>query len=77
MNARRGHPRTGQPARPFWRSVTVAADTCLRANAVTTACLVRGAPAVDWVRGLGLPARFLRDDGVLVLTDGWPQGEAA
>lgn len=70
-------PRTGQPARPFWRSVTVAADTCLRANAVTTACLVRGAPAVDWVRGLGLPARFLRHDGVLVLTDGWPQGEAA
>jgi thiamine biosynthesis lipoprotein len=70
-------PRTGQPARPFWRSVTVAADTCLHANAVTTAALVRGERAVDWVRGLGLPARFLRADGVLVLTDGWPTGEAA
>lgn len=70
-------PRTGQPARPVWRSVTVAADTCLRANAVTTAALVRGEPAVDWVRGLGLPARFLRADGVLVHTDGWPTGEAA
>lgn len=70
-------PRTGQPARPFWRSVTVAADTCLRANAVTTAALVRGERAVDWVDRLGLPARFLRHDGVLVLTDGWPRGEAA
>ena len=48
-------PRTGQPARPFWRSVTVAAGTCVHANAVTTASLVRGEQAVDWVRGLGLP----------------------
>ncbi len=70
-------PRTGQPASAFWRSVTVAADTCLHANAITTAALVRGERAVEWVRGLGLPARFLRHDGVLVLTDGWPQGEAA
>lgn len=70
-------PRTGRPAPPFWRSVTVAADTCVRANAVTTAAVVRGARAVDWVRDLGLPARFLRHDGVLVLTDGWPREEAA
>ena len=70
-------PRTGQPARPVWRSVTVAASTCAYANAVTTACLVRGERAVDWVRGLGLPARFLRSDGSLVLTDGWPRDEAA
>jgi thiamine biosynthesis lipoprotein len=70
-------PRTGQPARPHWRSVTVAADTCVRANAVTTAALVRGGRAVDWVSGLGLPARFLRHDGALVLTDGWPREAAA
>jgi len=70
-------PRTGQPARPVWRSVTVAAGTCLHANAVTTAALVRGEKAFDWIRGLGLPARFLRADGVLVHTDGWPTGEAA
>ena len=53
-------PRTGQPARPVWRSVTVAAEHLRHANAVTTASLVRGERAVDWVRGLGLPARFLR-----------------
>ncbi len=70
-------PRTGRPAARVWRSVTVAADTCARANAVTTAALVRGERAVDWVRGLGLPARFLRADGALVLTDGWPSEVAA
>lgn len=70
-------PRTGQPARPVWRSVTVAASTCAYANAVTTASLVRGDRAVDWVGELGLPARFLRSDGSLVLTDGWPREEAA
>jgi len=70
-------PHTGQPSRTFWRSVTVAADSCAHANAVTTASLVRGSRAVEWVRSLGLPARFLRHDGALVLTDGWPQGEAA
>lgn len=70
-------PHTGQPAKRFWRSVTVAAGSCVRANAVSTASLVRGEKAVAWVRELGLPARFLRHDGVLVLTDGWPRGEAA
>ncbi len=70
-------PRTGRPAARVWRSVTVAAGTCARANAVTTAALVRGERAVDWVRGLGLPARFLRTDGSLVLTDGWPAEVAA
>jgi thiamine biosynthesis lipoprotein len=70
-------PRTGQPARPVWRSVTVAASSCALANAVTTASLVRGDRAVGWVRGLGLPARFLRSGGSLVLTDGWPREEAA
>ncbi|MDX6300316.1 MAG: FAD:protein transferase [Nocardioidaceae bacterium] len=65
-------PRTGQPASDLWRSVTVAADTCCRANAVTTAALVRGERAVDWVRALGLPARLLRRDGAVVLVGGWP-----
>jgi hypothetical protein len=53
------------------------AATAPPAYAVTTAALVRGEGAVGWVRDLGLPARFLRADGTLVLTDGWPRGEAA
>jgi len=70
-------PRTGQPARRVWRTVTVAAATCLHANTVTTASLVRGERALDWVRGLGLPARFVREDGTVVTTPGWPTSEVA
>jgi FAD:protein FMN transferase len=70
-------PRTGQPARRVWRTVTVAAGTCLHANTVTTASLVRGERAFEWVRELGLPARFVREDGRVVTTPGWPLREAA
>lgn len=65
-------PRTGEPASPVWRSVTVAASTCLQANAVSTACIVRGERAVGWVERLGLPARFLRYDGQVLTTGAWP-----
>jgi thiamine biosynthesis lipoprotein len=70
-------PRTGQPARRVWRTVTVAAGTCVRANTVTTASLVRGERAFDWVRELGLPARFVRENGTVVTTPGWPLHEVA
>ncbi len=70
-------PRTGQPARPVWRSVTVVGPTCLIANAVSTASIVRGETAPAWVAGLGLPARFLRSDGSTLTTHGWPEGAAA
>jgi thiamine biosynthesis lipoprotein len=70
-------PATGQPAAPVWRSVTVAAGSCGHANTVTTAAVVRGRAAFEWVQGLGLPARFLDADGRVHLTDGWPREEAA
>ncbi len=71
------NPRTGQPAKQVWRSVTVAGPTCLAANAVSTAAIVRGDAAPAWVAGLGLPARFLRADGTVLTTNGWPEGVAA
>lgn len=70
-------PRTGQPASTVWRSVTVAASTCVRANTVTTAALVRGRSAVRWVDELGLPARFLGEDGSVTLAGDWPTETAA
>lgn len=70
-------PRTEEPAPTFWRSVTVAASTCLQANAVSTACIVRGARAVGWVERLGLPARFLRYDGQVLSTESWPTDKPA
>jgi thiamine biosynthesis lipoprotein len=65
-------PATGRPASPYWRTVSVAAGTCVDANTASTAAIVRGAAARDWLNGAGLPARLVRPDGTAVSTAGWP-----
>lgn len=65
-------PRTGRSAEPVWRSVSVVAATCLAANAVSTAAIVRGHRAPDWVAALGFPARFVDRDGGIRTVGGWP-----
>jgi thiamine biosynthesis lipoprotein len=67
------NPRTGLPAEPVWRSVTVAAHSCVKANTATTAALVRGAAAPAWLRSLRLPARLVRADGEVLTMGGWPE----
>jgi thiamine biosynthesis lipoprotein len=66
-------PRTGRSADPVWRSVSVAAGSCLAANTISTAAIVRGHRAPDWVAELGVPARFVERDGAVHTTSGWPQ----
>ena len=70
-------PRTGLPAEPVWRSATVADATCVRANAATTAALVKGERAVAWLDGLGLQARLVAADGTVVTVGDWPEQVAA
>lgn len=65
-------PGTGWPAKPVWRTATVAANSCVEANTLTTAALVRGADAIPWLRGLGAPTRLVRADGVVITLGGWP-----
>jgi thiamine biosynthesis lipoprotein len=65
-------PRTCLPARGVWRTVSVAADSCVTANTWTTAAIVRGASAPDLVRRLGLPARFVARDGSVLGVGTWP-----
>ncbi|MFE4469157.1 FAD:protein FMN transferase [Leifsonia sp. NPDC056824] len=65
-------PRFGLPADDVWRSVTVAATTCVRANALSTASVVRGLTAPAWLRGLGADARLVARDGSVVTTGSWP-----
>ncbi len=65
-------PRRGMPADPVWRSVTVAAETCLRANMLSTASIVRGFGAVAWLEGMNVSARFVDSAGRVVTTSGWP-----
>ena len=65
-------PATGRPAEEHWRTVTVAASTCVDANAAATAAIVMGAAAPEWLEGMGLAARLVRPDGSVARTSGWP-----
>ncbi|MDG4770274.1 FAD:protein FMN transferase [Solwaraspora sp. WMMD792] len=68
-------PRTGTPAGRVWRSVSVAAYSCVRANTLSTAALVRGAAADRWLAGLGAPARLVAEDGTVRTVGGWSAEE--
>jgi thiamine biosynthesis lipoprotein len=65
-------PRNGLPARSPWRTVSVAADSCLAANTASTAAVVRGAAAVPWLDSRGATARLVDDEGRVRLIGGWP-----
>ncbi|NMH97689.1 FAD:protein FMN transferase [Pseudonocardia acidicola] len=65
-------PRTGASAAPAWRTVTVAAGSCLEANTLTTAAVVRGLDALPWLRGLGVAARLVGSGAKVVTLGGWP-----
>jgi thiamine biosynthesis lipoprotein len=66
-------PRTGAPASTRWRSASVAAATCLHANAASTAALVHGDRAPAWLRRTGLPARLVGADGQVHTYGNWPR----
>jgi thiamine biosynthesis lipoprotein len=72
-------PRTGQPARAVWRTVSVGAPTCLEANTMSTAAVVRAEAAVPWLRRQKVPARLVRASGEVLTLGGWPaeKGPAA
>lgn len=65
-------PRTGAPAEGPWRTVSVAAPRALAANVASTAAIVMGEPAFDWLEARGLAARLVARDGTVVTTGGWP-----
>jgi FAD:protein FMN transferase len=66
-------PRTGRSADPVWRSVSVAAGSCLAANTISTAAIIRGYRAPDWIATLGVPARLIDRTGAVRIVGGWPQ----
>jgi thiamine biosynthesis lipoprotein len=70
-------PRTGLPADGPWRTVSVAAATCADANAASTAAVVAGDRAQEWLAAAGLPARLVDHDDAVHYTGGWPAGEGA
>ena len=64
-------PRTGRPAQSPWAMVTVAARTCLEANAAATAALILGAEAPAWLEACHLPSRLVSSDGRVAHAGGW------
>lgn len=69
-------PQTGRSAPVVWRTVSVAAASCVEANAASTASVVRGRPAPGWLAELGLPSRLVSADGSVVRVAGWPEDES-
>lgn len=65
-------PRTGTSAETPWRTVTVAARTCLDANVASIAALVLGRDAPAWLEARGLPSRLVAPGGAVAFTAGWP-----
>jgi thiamine biosynthesis lipoprotein len=70
-------PATGLPADGPWRTASVAAPRALAANVASTAAIVRGHDAVEWLTRRGLAARLVGRDGSVVTTPGWPRVHAA
>ena len=66
-------PATGRSVRGAWRTVTVAAASCVQANVATTAAIVRGDRGLAWLESLKVPARLVAHDGTVVHTDAWPR----
>ena len=66
-------PRTGEPVRSPYRTISVAAATCVDANIATTAAMVRGQAAPGWLESTGLPARLVTHDGVVLHLNRWPE----
>ncbi len=65
-------PATGRSVDSCWRTVSVCAGSCLDANVASTAALVRGEPALEWLSALRLPGRLVSGAGEVVHVAGWP-----
>jgi thiamine biosynthesis lipoprotein len=63
-------PRTGRPVPQIWRTVSVAANSCLRANTLSTAAIVRGRGAYALLRST--PSRLVTPSLDVLRLGGWP-----
>jgi thiamine biosynthesis lipoprotein len=65
-------PRTGDVAVSDWLLVSVAAPSCLLANAGSTAAIVDSSGAIDRLTRMQLPARLVAHDATVTTLGGWP-----
>jgi thiamine biosynthesis lipoprotein ApbE len=65
-------PVTGDPGPSCWKTVSVAAESCLEASIASTASVILGARAPQWLADRGLAARLVSEWGFPVSVGGWP-----
>ena len=65
-------PVTGMPAEPVFRTASVAAPTCVEANTLSTAAIVRGSRALALLTRASRPSRLVTAGGEVVRLAGWP-----
>ncbi|MET0233368.1 MAG: FAD:protein FMN transferase [Kibdelosporangium sp.] len=68
-------PATGLPASRIWRYATVSAASCVAANTASTAALVLGDRAPNWLAARRLPARLVATGGAVTTVAHWPEEE--
>lgn len=71
-------PRTGRPATGIVRTATVWATSAVKANTASTAAIILGDEASDYLLDLGVAARLVDRQGRITTIGDWPaQREAA
>jgi thiamine biosynthesis lipoprotein len=65
-------PSTSLPVKPMWRTVSVAAASCVDANTASTAAMVKGPEALSWLAARSLPSRLVEWDGKVSCIADWP-----
>jgi thiamine biosynthesis lipoprotein len=68
-------PRTWRPADGPWRTASVTAANCVDANTASTAAIILGEQAPEWLEDHGLSARLVDYGGSVVTVGGWPESE--
>ena len=77
--ARRVHhiidPRSGDCVAPYWTLVSATGESCVAANAVSTAAIVWGDRALRQLEPFEQAVRMVRHDGQIFSLNGWPASE--
>jgi thiamine biosynthesis lipoprotein len=66
------NPESGDCVAPYWTLVSATGESCVAANAVTTAAIVWGETAVRRLTPFGQAVRMVRHDGRVFSLNGWP-----
>jgi thiamine biosynthesis lipoprotein len=69
-------PARSAPVDGHWRTVSVAAGSCLDANIASCAAVILGDSGPAWLEARGLPARLVDALGQVMTVGGWPHDGA-